>query len=186
MEKERDSGIELLRIFASMLVIILHFNLSGAINCSLGTNRLLLFGLESLGICAVDLFLIITGYFSAHSKKSSLLKLLDLFGQLLFLRLGFYFVEIFLFHKNLSILKLIMCFIPNNYYLIFYAVVVCMAPYINIIFSKLVNKQLDYFIMILVGLFSIYPYIIDTINYFLAKNYYGIISDISTVTRGGH
>ena len=101
MEKERDSGIELLRIFASMLVIILHFNLSGAINCSLGTNRLLLFGLESLGICAVDLFLIITGYFSAHSKKSSLLKLLDLFGQLLFLRLGFYFVEIFLFHNRL-------------------------------------------------------------------------------------
>lgn len=67
MEKERDSGIELLRIFASMLVIMLHFNLSGAINCSLGTNRLLLYGLESLGICAVDLFLIITGYFSAHS-----------------------------------------------------------------------------------------------------------------------
>ena len=75
MKKQvRESNIELLRIFAMLGVVILHYN-----NASIGKgfayvapnswNQAILLGLEGLFVCAVDLFLLITGYFSVSSQK---------------------------------------------------------------------------------------------------------------------
>ena len=66
IKKERQSNIELLRIFLMLGVIILHYNGVGALYSAHGINYLIVIGLESLCICAVDLFMLISGYFSAR------------------------------------------------------------------------------------------------------------------------
>lgn len=61
----RESNIELLRIFTAMGVIMLHYNYARALKCvNLESfNFGVLIGLESFWVCAVDLFVLISGYF---------------------------------------------------------------------------------------------------------------------------
>ena len=74
MEKTaRNSNIELLRIILMFMVILLHFNnseMGGAFNYAENKplNSFILYFLESLSICAVNCFMIISGYFLAYNK----------------------------------------------------------------------------------------------------------------------
>ena len=77
MKVERQSNIELLRILAIMGVIVLHYG-----NPSMGggrsdvkessINSYVLYLVISLFACAVDLFMIISGYFMCNSKAINL------------------------------------------------------------------------------------------------------------------
>lgn len=73
-EKIRNSNIELLRILTAMGIMILHYNnttmgrgLTLAENYSI--NQMLLILLESLFICGVNLFVLISGYFLSTSNR---------------------------------------------------------------------------------------------------------------------
>lgn len=84
----RSSNIELLRIFAILGVIVLHYNnadMGGGFRFVLpgSLNYYLLHFLENLFICAVNLFLLISGYFLCTSFKRSLLKPLQLLIQVI-------------------------------------------------------------------------------------------------------
>ena len=69
----RQSNIELCRILSIVLVILVHttFQSLGADCSSLGILMLAAFS-----IIGVDVFVLITGYFSAEPKKNSLANLL--------------------------------------------------------------------------------------------------------------
>ena len=74
--KDRNSNIELLRIVATVGVIILHYNNieSGKAFLyteNIGINYQLLLMLELLSICAVNIFIIISGFFLCESNKLS-------------------------------------------------------------------------------------------------------------------
>ena len=75
-KKERQSNIELLRILAIMGVIVLHYNNAEMGGGGLGyvakdsINEWVLRFFESVFICAVDLFVLITGYFMCKSQIS--------------------------------------------------------------------------------------------------------------------
>ena len=73
----RQSNIELLRILAIMGVIILHYNnpvIGGGIKFveKNSMNYYVLYLLESLFACGVNLFMLISGYFMFESSKCSL------------------------------------------------------------------------------------------------------------------
>ena len=72
----RQTNIELCRIFAIILVIIVHsdFAVFGYPETIADTNIVLLLT-ESFAIIGVNVFVLITGYFSAIPKKSSIVKL---------------------------------------------------------------------------------------------------------------
>ena len=79
----RNSNIELLRIVLMFMVILLHFNngsMGGAFNYvkNLPVNSFVLYFFESLSICAVNCFMIISGYFLAYNKTVKLSKIVDL------------------------------------------------------------------------------------------------------------
>ena len=86
--RDRESNIELLRILAMLGVIILHYN-----NPSIGgglsfvkhgsLNYWFLNVVESIFICAVNLFMIISAYFMASSNKRDLWKTIQLLAQLI-------------------------------------------------------------------------------------------------------
>lgn len=74
--RDRESNIELLRILAMLGVIILHYN-----NPSVGGVSFVKHGslnywflniVESIFVCAVNLFMIVSAYFMASSNKRDL------------------------------------------------------------------------------------------------------------------
>lgn len=161
----RESNIELLRILAMLGVIILHYN-----NPSIGgglsfvkygsLNYWFLNVVESIFICAVNLFMIISAYFMASSNKRDLWKPIQLLAQVIIFSVSKYAL-ISMIKCNLSIRGLIGALIPANYFVILYIVVFIISPYINLIFEQLDLRKRKLFICTLILLFSVYPTIVD-------------------------
>lgn len=60
----RQSGIELLRIFAAIGVVLIHIGDRTLDNLDWGSaNQVIMYFIESLAHVSVDVFLIITGFF---------------------------------------------------------------------------------------------------------------------------
>ena len=105
---ERNSNIELLRIVLMFMVILLHFNngtMGGAFNYVTDNtiNSFILYLLESFSICAVNCFMIISGYFLAFNKTVKLSKIFDLLFVVILYRLFDYFLSIGLGYNDFSI-----------------------------------------------------------------------------------
>ena len=73
-KSSRESNIELLRLLAGMGVIVLHFNYfpggGGALETASGVNFYVLLVLEILCVSAVNIFILISGYYGCESKKN--------------------------------------------------------------------------------------------------------------------
>lgn len=161
--KTRNSGIELLRIIAACMVVLLHYNDGHAFAyvadvANADTKRFLLFFFESACVCAVDLFMLISGYFMCRSQKRTLIKPFDLY------------LQYFLLHSALSVLsqignwegpvKLIKSILVhsvlNNYFVVLYIVVYFISPFVNLLLNKLDKTQWKKLLIILGFAFSIY------------------------------
>ena len=74
MENEhRQSNYELLRLLAGMGVIVLHFNYlpfgEGALRNATGSTFFVLMIFEVVSICAVNVFILFSGYFGSESNS---------------------------------------------------------------------------------------------------------------------
>lgn len=182
IKKNRESNIELLRIFATVAVIILHFNYNGALDSFAentgGYNIYLL--LECLCVCAVDVFVFISGYFSWKVFEVNVWKCLRLVIELITINIIWGLVGAIKNHNNLfNILWLI----PNNYYVIFYVTLMFLLPYINKLIDIIKNKKI--FLLIIFFWLSVYPTIVDFGNDMLLRIGKSEINDISSITRIG-
>ena len=80
--KKRIVSIELLRMLAMMMVVMLHYldkgNVLPALTDEMGLNGYVAWGLESLSIVAVNVYMLISGYFLVESgfKPGRLVELL--------------------------------------------------------------------------------------------------------------
>ena len=88
----RQSGIELLRIFAAIGVIFQHYNsphIGGAIRfASQDSGKMFVLTITHvIMICAVDLFILITGDFMRDKKRRDLLKPITLLSHINLFRL---------------------------------------------------------------------------------------------------
>lgn len=176
---KRESNIELLRIVSILLVISLHL-CKGENGFLSYTNRTDAFGMfilnaiYCLSLCAVDVFLIISGYFSVYNKKRILGKPIELICICIFFKLSYYLFFALLyggfvwndFFKTL---------IPDNYFINIFCVCYALSPFFNVIFLSESKKNLTLFMILLFSFFSIWPTIA---NVFL-KNI--ISSDIKGV-----
>lgn len=164
--KTRDSNIELLRILAIMGVILLHYNnanIGGGLKyVEVGSmNQIILLVLESVFICAVDLFMLITGFFSCTSQKRNLSKVVMLLFQVSVFRIVGYLVA------NGGVISgnsFMLMLLPVNYFVMLYTAVYLISPYVNLILRKLSKKQLIKFLGLSIFLFSIWPTIVDMIE----------------------
>ena len=101
LKEKRQTNIELLRIFAALSVILLHYN-----NASLGggfyyvdegsKNQFLMCLLEVICICAVNIYVLISGYFMKDSMKRNLMKPVKLLLQFLIFESIFFVVNEFI------------------------------------------------------------------------------------------
>lgn len=180
----RESGIELLRILAACAVVMLHYNDGKAFELvNPGSiNHYLLYLLESISICAVDVFLLISGYFLCSTNKRTLGKPMTLFVQVILVHFFYYIITLLTGHAHFSIPALIESLIPANYFVILYAVVYFVSPYINILLHNLTRWQFTFFVSLLLIVFSLYATFTDVVNELRGSVWFGL----SPVTAWGN
>lgn len=172
---KRQSGIELLRIFACFFVIILHYNngnVGGASSIVVGTLPVF-FNLlsESVCFCAVDLFVMISGFFLCASQKRSLSKIVFLFFEAALIRFCFICADIVKNGGSFSVSGVVGCLFNPGYFLVLYAVTYLISPWINRAFSGLEKKRHVKVVLLLFFIFSVTVTIIDILS---GKNAFGI------------
>ena len=173
-KSKRQSNIELLRILSMLGVIILHYNnktMGGGLQyvTDNSVNYYILMVLESLCICAVDLFMLISGYFSCRGKRSTLNKPFALIAQ----------VVIFSFAWNLftgavkgtlTIKSLISSLVPANYFVVLYITVYLLSPYLNLLYERITKN----FVVLIFALFSVYPTIVEVFSQITGGDWLGL------------
>lgn len=170
-KQERQSNIELLRILLMLGVIVLHYNGVGGLQNARGINYFVLMVFESLFICAVDLFMLISGYFSCRSSKIVVQKPVRLILQVIIISAAFYIVTS-VFKKSFSIKSFAGSLVPANYFVILYVTVYFLSPYLNIIYEKMNTKL----IAILMILFAVYPTMVEFSEQLTKKTLNGLSS----------
>lgn len=165
----RKSNIELLRIITMLGVIVLHYN-----NASVGgafkyvsassLNYYALVFVECVFICAVDLFVLISGYFMINTQKRSIIKPLKLIIQVVAFKLAFYILALILGKTYFSIKHFAGQIIPNDYFVILYCAVYFVSPYINYVMKSLDTKQLKRMMITVILIFSVYAILADLLS----------------------
>lgn len=174
---ERHSGIELLRMLAGMGVIILHFNFvpsgGGALESATGVNAAILMFLENLCICAVNVFILVTGYFGSTAEKTKPGKLILLLLQTIVFQVLVQLGSAILNH-NFSTIRLPDVLLPVNYYVILYVALMLLAPFINKLLKQLSDKALTRLTVLSFAVFSIWSSGADVLQEITGNSYNGL------------
>lgn len=176
---QRESNFELLRIMAAMGIIVLHFNFNpaggGAVDLSSGLNFYLLMILEIFFACSVNIFILLSGYFSVNSEKTRTGKLLTLLLQTILFRFVISVIGCFI-HNDWNIRPIIGSLLPANYYVILYIVLMFLAPFINKLINALKNDNLTKMLVVSFCAFSIYSTMVDVLKELLGIPLSGLSS----------
>lgn len=164
MKKNRDSNIEMLRIIAMLFILFHHYALYNSLyNLDVSNmNKYIGIILFSLGKIGVNIFILITGYFSIK-KNFSIKKLIKLWLEVVFYSVGVTFVFAISGKVQLNFKELIKFIFPisfNKYWFItIYIILYTLMPFINRYVNKVNKEQYQKLLVILfflcVGLYSI-------------------------------
>ena len=145
---QRVSGIELLRIFALLAVIMIHYcdKALPLINNSLNLSVMLLS--RSISSCAVDVFILISGYFMVKSNTRLVGKPVNILTQVIYRNLLIYGLLIVLGLKAFELKYFAFRLVPASYYPVLFVVLYLISPYINRILTSLSSKDLRTFIIV--------------------------------------
>ena len=176
----RYSGIELLRVFAACAVVFLHYN-DGRAFVALRTldnqywlaNKLILYFGESLCICAVDLFILISGFFLSGSSRRSIDKPLRLLLQVVLFRLGMYLAHC-VKDGSFSLRSFLFCFVPVNYFVVLYCALYFISPYINRAVAGFGRKEWRTLLLIALLIFSVYQTGVDVFQEIVGRQIMGL------------
>lgn len=178
-KKMRDSNIELLRILAVMGVILLHFNgIYGHafeyVEAGSAKDYVLRY-LECLSAPAVNVFVLISGYYLCDSYRREVIKPMCLITQVILFREMIYLLTvlqngIFTF----SVKSAVGALIPNNYYVILYITLYFVSPYINLALQRLTDKQWKVFLSTIMISFSAFPTAVDVLQEISHSTFYGL------------
>ena len=181
----RDSNIELLRILTMLGVVILHYNnptMGGGLAnvISRSANHWILLSLEGFFVCAVNLFLLITGYFSCTSTRANPAKAITLVLQVMVFR-GIEYGLSLLEDNTFNINGLIGGLLPINYFVMQYVTVYLLSPYINLLLKKLSATGLRQLLIVALLLLSVWPTMVDLLQEYTVRSYPGL----STIALDG-
>lgn len=168
--KERESGIELLRIILMLQVIFLHVSNFGefaAINRDWGGLHELVYWVnQTLCRCPVYVFMLISGYFSVTSKTTMSTvwkKAGSVYLPMIFYSLAITFVLGLTGIVNLGNDDIIKSFFPLTsgtwYFMSVYLLVFILSPVVNGALTKLSKRDFQILLAVLFVLFSVWQVI---------------------------
>ena len=163
--KNRQSNIELLRIVLILMIIVLHYNngaMGGALaNIHNGTfSYYIVHFTESLSSVAVNVFILITGYFSYNKNKIFISKIARLVLLMIFwgLSLSLFTMlvlnpALFTVHNCLKMVKIAI----SQWFVIIYSILYLLIPYINTVIRVISKKNYQKLLIIAIFFFYIWP-----------------------------
>ncbi|MEE1076684.1 MAG: hypothetical protein UHY68_05410 [Acutalibacteraceae bacterium] len=166
-KKERQSGIELLRIIAMLQIIYLHlYQYGGLRTASLGAGELNGFittFIWSFCRAPVDLFIMITGYFMITAKfdiKKTAKRAGTTYGAMIFYSIGISVIYFIINPDKVNAVSVAKALFPLTsktwYFLSNYIVILLLTPFINRMLVSLTKKQYLYFVGIIFFVMSIW------------------------------
>lgn len=169
VKTKRHSGIELLRIMAACAVVVLHYGnpkMGGALDVVGGGRFYLISLLITICCCAVNVFVLISGYFLSQSPKRTLGKPFTLYLQVVIFHFIAFSIGLALSEFSFEPTGLIPQFLPTNYFVTIYASLYFISPCINSYLKSISQESYKRIIIILMILFSIYPSLMDVLREF--------------------
>lgn len=169
-KRERNYGIDILRILSMFMVVLLHVNKFGGLLSHYEINSLgyiYVWGLEAFAICAVNVYAMISGYFLFNSKFK-LKRIIQLYVEVLFFKVLSYVLIVFTkgewngfgdFIKNLIFnlpLQGEFFWYFKSYFLLFF-----IYPLLNILIRNMEKRQFVLFfavMFVIICIFSYYGY----------------------------
>jgi len=176
MNKERETGPDLVRVIACFFVVAAHFYLNcGYYNEMLvGKKMFIMTSCRWLFVTAVPLFFMLTGYFKIHKKadRSHYMSLITLAISYVVVSVAKMFLYNYLYGQIYTALDMFKNL--GNYqiawYMGMYLCVFLLIPFINKMWASLDDKEKIILIATLIFLCAIYP----VFNYIAPSFFYGI------------
>lgn len=169
--KERSYGIDILKIMATFMVVILHVNGfildSKTIDDFTRTTKLVWHFSEAFAYPAIHLFVMITAWF-AIDRTFNYKSIINVWLQTIQVCiLGI--VIAFFANLSINVNDLFVSSLPfigrAYWYVTDYILLMLMSPILNIVVNRLSNKQLIKFVILLLGMLSIGPLFFATYNW---------------------
>lgn len=177
--KERDSNIELLRVIATLMILMVH--LSGWLLTFVGIDTFWIggtamaitrSGLNSICCIGVPLFVLISGYFSIKPKARSIL---NLFTCLAFFYLGTYLVNCWLtgeaVFQHHRVLRNLMAFSHENWFIQCYLFLVLLTPILNAFVEKVSESILLSYILVFAACAFYFGCVHDSTYFYFNQGY---------------
>lgn len=149
-KKIRDSNFELLRIISMFMIVILHIGTHGISNYIevssfiSGFSQEIYYLIRFLAIVAVNLYVMISGYYLSKSKFK-LSKLVRVFFEVAFFSSIIYLINVAMGYSEFQILTLLDSFLAvfsNEYWFVtVYFTLYAFSPFLNKLISQLSKKE---------------------------------------------
>jgi surface polysaccharide O-acyltransferase-like enzyme len=160
------------------MVIVEHFCETGMFGAfklsSTFSNQFFLHTIYSFSREAVDVFIILSGYFLINSERQKIGKVINLVAMTIFYSVLLYLLSCIMGQNELSIKKFCIRIVPQNYFLFLYVSLYLMSPYLNRIVCGLSKKGYLCFLFVLLFLFSIWPTFINLVQSILNIKMIGV------------
>lgn len=180
LQKPRQTNIELLRVIAMFMVVVLHCNAFGKNMQQTDLLTLNWFGvyfLEFLSIVAVNCYVLISGYFLITSEFRWR-KLFTIWLQILFYSISFYCIigPIYGWGSMFTLIYSVFPVASKSYWFATtYIVLYILSPFLNVAIRSMSKSQLQCCILVLLTTFSLWSSIFSFVTTLDPTNGYGII-----------
>lgn len=158
--KNRNYGVDALRMLAMFMVVILHIlNQGGILNASERFTSQYEAGwlLQTAAFCAVDVYALISGFVSCYAKYRYR-NIIELWLQVLFYTFSITTLFCIFVPSKVTAMEWVKAFFPvmfNQYwYFSSYVALFLFIPLLNIILEKMEKRQLQFCIVIIIFFFS--------------------------------
>ena len=153
--------MELLRIIAMLMIVTLHF-FSGDRQPTPGTaNEMVYFIYESLAICGVNLFVMLTGYFSLDQNSIRFRKILDIILSVAFWEFVGFMLCVIAGTKSFQLKELIRAMFPiffgGRWFIKAYTILLLIMPFLNIVLKSISRRSYRMLLAVQLFLFSFWP-----------------------------
>ena len=167
-QNRRNSSIELLRILLVIGVFLHHLQTSsnGLMSYVIegSFNHYFFLIIESVDICSVNTFILISAYYLSQNNKRNYSKIVFLITEIIIINVLYYLC--FAINNNVFIFSdFILYLIPRNYYVILYSVLYIISPYINVLLDSLDKRKTKKMLIIFIVIFSFISYFVDIVEF---------------------
>ena len=164
--RTRESGMELLRIIAMLMVMFVHadFLAMGAPNSTDIVNNVadasVRVWIQTLTMCCVDIFVLISGWFSINPKIKSVSAFLF---QCLFFYFGIYMVLMLLGQTSLSVKGIKICIVATklNWFIKSYLFLYILSPVLNTYVQQVDRKTQRNVLLAFYSMLFVYGWLFD-------------------------